>query len=181
MASPPILDIAALIAPISAEKPAGEELSFAVRDKFDELRKEVENPQRAEDAKKADWPGVVRLAQETLAKNSKHLRPAARLTEALVKLHGFAGLRDGLQLMRRLVAECWDRLNPALDAEDALELRATDFIWLDDPILGARFPTSLDMVPIFGPKPQYSFLDYDELQKPEKKAGWADFEKALQA
>ncbi len=80
------------------------------------------------------WP------EETLTETSKDLLVAARLTEGLTKEHGFGGLRDGLRLMRRLVTECWDRLNPAIESEDDLEVRAAPFYWLDEADRGARFP-----------------------------------------
>src|SRR5258708_40271741 len=112
MPSPPLIDIDALLAPISAETPAGDDLPYDVRLKLDEYRKIVEGAERAEDNKEAEWDKVIEVAQETLKHKTKHLRPAARLTEALVrqnhqgKIVGYAGLRDGLQLLRRLVDEC---------------------------------------------------------------------------
>ena len=65
---------------------------------------------------------------------------AARLTKALVKVHGFAGLRNGLHLFRLLAEQGWDRLLPAIEEEDDLEVRAARFNWLDDKDRGARFP-----------------------------------------
>ena len=131
MPSPSVLDVDALIAPIPGDSPAGGSVPFAVREKLEEYRKEVnpndfapDDPLRPESAQKADWAAVVRLAQETLTETSKDLLVAARLTEALTREHGFGGLRDGLRLMRRLVAECWVRLNPAIESEDDLEVRA---------------------------------------------------------
>src|SRR5262245_49364711 len=106
MASPPILDFDALLAPIEGASPAGEPLSFVLRKKLDEARKDVDpslfpenDPRRPKQAVPADWPGIEQLTQETLAKSSKDLVLAARLLEALVKLHGHRGLRDGLRLM----------------------------------------------------------------------------------
>jgi type VI secretion system protein ImpA len=180
MASAPILKIDELIAPIPGDNPAGQELPFDVRQKLDEDRTEVDNPQRPEDAKKADWPAIVKLAQETLIKKSKHFRPAARLTEALVKLHGYAGLRDGLQLMRRMAEVCWERMQPPLTEEDAKELRVADFNWLDDPDRGSRFPTTIRMVRIFGPnaqKPEFSLLDMQRSQQGAKDVPpWPEFQ-----
>ena len=95
---------------------------------------------RPESAQKADWAAVVRLARETLVGTSKDLLVAARLTEALTKEHGFGGLRDGLRLMRRLVSECWDRLNPAIESEDDLEIRAA-------PSSGSTRPTAAPASP----------------------------------
>lgn len=96
--------------------------------------------------RKADWKAIVAITQEALTKTSKDLVAATRLLEALVKLHGFAGLRDGLHLLRILVENCWDRIHPSVDDGD-LELRAGPFLWLDDPSTGARFPSTLRLTP----------------------------------
>ncbi len=72
---------------------------------------------------------------------------AARLTEAMVKGHGFGGLRDGLRLLRRLVQECWDRMYPIIQDGD-MDARAGPFEWLDDELRGARFPHTLRTAPL---------------------------------
>src|SRR5262249_14221923 len=140
MASPPILNFEMLLAPIGGANPAGEALPLAhpVRKKLDDARKEInpnafapDDPRRPEQFQAADWAAIEQLAQETLAQTSKDLLVAARLTEALVKRHGYGGLRDGLRLMRRLVQDGWDRIYPVIHDGD-LEARAAAFDWLDD-------------------------------------------------
>src|SRR5262249_11153035 len=69
-------------------------------------------------------------------------------TEALSKTQGFAGLRDGLRLMRLLVEKCWDRLQPAIVEGDDLEGRAAPFVWLNDEDRGALFPTTVRSIPL---------------------------------
>ena len=152
MASPPILNFETLLAPVGGANPAGEPLPFDVRKKLDDGRKEINlnqfapnDPRRPEQPQQADWPGVTQVAQDTLAQVSKDLLVAGRLTEALVKLHQFGGLRDGLRLMRRLIDECWDRIYPSI-ADGDLETRSAVFNWLDDELKGARFPNTLRMV-----------------------------------
>jgi type VI secretion system protein ImpA len=189
MATASAVDIAALLAPIPGPTPAGEPLPFPTREKLEELRKEdnpdayaANDPMRPTDFRKADWPAIVRLAQETLTTTSKDLLVAARLTEALVKLHGFLGLRDGVQLLRGLVEQCWDRVYPAIDDGD-LEVRAGPFNWLDDPIRGARFPTTLRSVPIVARdngKFQYGYADWEPPAAPAKrKVSVEEFDKAV--
>ncbi len=153
MASPALLNFDSLIAPIPGDNPAGGAIPFEIREKLEEGRKEInledfdaEDPARPTEPKKADWAGIVRLAQETLTKTSKDLLVSARLTEALVKQHGFAGLRDGLHLMRLLIDQCWDRINPSIEDGD-FEVRAGPFNWLADAEKGARFPHTLRRVP----------------------------------
>ena len=98
MPSQPLLDFEALVAPIPGENPAGVKDLSAIRSQLDELRKEINpetfaknDPRRPEAAKKADWKGIIELAQETLRSTSKDYLIATRLTEALVKDRGFAG------------------------------------------------------------------------------------------
>src|SRR5690349_12621684 len=119
MPSPATLEIEPLLAPIPGTNPAGVALAPEVRKKLDDKRKDIDpskfsatDPRRPEKYEPADWVGILKLAQELLANSSKDLSIAARLVEALVRLNGFAGLRDGLRLLRRLVAECWDRIHP---------------------------------------------------------------------
>ncbi len=153
MPSPPLLDYDALAAPISGENPAGDSVPFGTRKKLDEFRKEVnpelfaaDDPMRPEAPKFADWPEIIKLAKDTLADTSKDLLVSARLTEALTKQHGFAGLRDGLKVMKLLLTEGWDRIYPSIEDGD-LEVRAAAFNWLDDVDRGARFPNSIRMIP----------------------------------
>ena len=179
MPSPAMLDLDQLIAPIPGDSPAGGSVPFAVREKLEEYRKEVDpndfaanDPMRPEAAQHADWPAVERLARETLSGTSKDLLVAARLTEALTREHGFGGLRDGLRLMRRLVSECWDRLNPAIESDDDLEIRAAPFFWLDETDRGARFPTTIRRVPMVrGEKESFGWTHWKQSQSGKDGAG----------
>ncbi len=189
MPSPTLLDLDSLIAPIEGDSPAGGAVPFAVREKLEDARKEInpddfrkDDPMRPEAAKKADWAAVSRVAQETLTDKSKDLLVAARLVEALAREHGYGGLRDGLRLMRRLVAECWDRLQPPIESEDDLEVRAAPFYWLDDADRGARFPNSLRLIPIIrGGGVGYSWFQWKQAQGGPEGSAAADIERAVQA
>jgi type VI secretion system protein ImpA len=188
MPSPPLLDLEALLAPVPGDEPAGGSIPFEVRQELEDARKEVnpedfpaDDPMRPENPKKADWPGIIRLAQQTLTETSKDLLVAARLTEALTKQQGFAGLRDGLRLMRRLVEDCWDRINPAVEDGD-LEARAAPFHWIDDADKGARFPTALRTVPlVVGATGAYGWYEWRQSQDGKGTVSRDDFEKAATA
>lgn len=189
MSAPPLLDIDSLLAPIPGDDPSGSSVPYDVRAELDEARKEDNpddfppgDPMRPEEFKKADWPGLVRLAEKTLRETSKDLLVAARLTEGLVKLHGFAGLLAGLRLLRQLVDVCWDRVRPPIEDGD-LEVRATPFYWLDDADKGARFPTSLRRVPmVFGEEEQpLGWLEWRHSQDGKGPVSRDDFDRAVAA
>lgn len=182
-----LLDFTALLAPLAADNPCGEPVPYEVRQKLEDARKEddpddyaPDDPGRPETFRKADWAGIVRLASETLSRTSKDLLVAARLTEALTRQHRFAGLRDGLRLMRELVEQHWENLYPRVDDGD-LELRAAPFNWLDDFNFGARFPNTLLTVPLVnGQAVGFGWLDWRRSQDGKGDITAADVEKAIQ-
>ncbi len=187
MPSPSLLDFNALTAPIAGDDPAGRAVPFASREKFEEARKEIDpssfapnDPRRPPEPKRADWPLIIRLTQETLLQNSKDLLTAARLTEALTRAHGFGGLRDGLRLLRLMIETCWDRLYPPIEEEGDIEVRAAAFFWLDDPDRGARFPASVHAIPfVEDAKTKFTWERWRQAQKANQ--AFAGFEEAIQA
>ena len=176
--SPPVIDFLALLQPISAEEPAGGSVPFAVKEQLEQSRKEInpeafapDDPLRPEDYVRADWATIISAAQETLRDTSKNLLVAARLLEALAKQEGFAGLRDGLHLLRLLVEVCWDRLDPPLDDDD-MEVRAGPFHWIDDPDRGAVFPNSVrTMTLLSAGGNSFSWLQWQQSQGGPGKGG----------
>lgn len=146
MATPEILDFAALLKPISPEAPAGAEpeqgptaggLRRELRDERDAARKAERdlaqwNLQSDEEKERAladgerspgppNWEAVWRKASDNLAHHFKDLWVAAWGIEALARLHGFAGLRDGFRLARQLVEQFWDGIHPRPQEEDQEE------------------------------------------------------------
>src|SRR5262245_47302469 len=99
MASEPLINLDELLAAIPGDHEAGEPAPFQVREDLEQHRKEIDpndfdpsDPARPTEAKKADWPKIIRLGSETLARSSKDLLVAARTTEGLARQHGFGGL-----------------------------------------------------------------------------------------
>lgn len=166
-----VIDFRPLLEPISEDEPAGGGVPYDVRESLEQMRKEVnpeafaaDDPMRPTDIVKADWSGIIALAQETIRRTSKNLLVVSRLVEALTKKHGFAGLRDGLHLVRLLVEICWDRFDPPLEDED-MEVRAAPFNWLDDPDRGAYFPNSIRAVPLLAAGgAQFSWQQWQQSQ-----------------
>ena len=131
MGSPAVIDIDALLAPIPGDSPVGMDIradsspsSLYYRAK--DARVAARTAERAafegEAPLPAEWDEVIATGTEILAKHTKDLEVAAWMTEALVRVHGFAGLRDGLRLIDGLVGAFWNGLFPLPD-EDGVETR----------------------------------------------------------
>ncbi|MCX7701448.1 MAG: type VI secretion system protein TssA [Gemmataceae bacterium] len=170
MASPPILDLDALVAPIPGSSPAGVPLPYDTRLRLEDLRKEInpddydpDDPRRPTEYRKPNWSGIVELASETLTRTSKDLLVAARLVEAVAIERGIPGLRDGLALLRRLVDECWDRVFPRIEEGDTPEVREGPFKWLNQAAYGALFPMTVRALPLVRHGGSgYSVLDWQD-------------------
>jgi type VI secretion system protein ImpA len=124
VASQSTLDLEALLAPIPGDNPAGAPLKYA--GDFDEIKALLPKPDRdafESGGQEGQWAKIVQLATQKLRSKSKDLQIASWLTEALVHLHGFAGLRDGLRLLHGLCEQFWEGVYPLPDDGD-LEMRA---------------------------------------------------------
>ena len=142
MASPDILDFEALLQPITDESPGGENLRedvspTSVYYQIKDARAAARAAERAaiqmgelEEGSSPHWRTILDLGPEALGTRSKDLEIVAWLTEALVRRHGFAGLRDGYRLARELVERFWDDLHPMPD-EDGIETRVAPLTGLN--------------------------------------------------
>jgi type VI secretion system protein ImpA len=133
MATPETVEIAPLLAPISAEQPSGESLLYDPA--YDQLKDAVRGGGRSQledhEAVPPDWRTVLSLASATLSGKTKDLQIAAWLTEALTRVYGFPGLRDGLRVLRGIQESFWDTLHPQIEDGD-LEFRAGRLSYLND-------------------------------------------------
>lgn len=131
MATADVIQLEALLTPIPGDKPVGVDLRadanpasdyFKLKDsRFAARAKEREidaDPSLAA-GELQEWRTILDLAPKLLATQSKDLEIAAWLVEALLRRHGFPGLRDGFRLLRGLVEKYWDGLYPVPD-EDGL-------------------------------------------------------------
>ncbi|MGY0830427.1 type VI secretion system protein TssA [Azospirillum argentinense] len=125
------LDLADILAPISAEAPTGPDLrlDYADRAPYRQLKdarqaaRAAERRQEAESDASAipsEWRLIADLAPSVLATQSKDLEVAAWLAEALLRTRGMAGLADGFAVLRGLVERYWPDLHPQPD-EDGVE------------------------------------------------------------
>jgi type VI secretion system protein ImpA len=164
MATSSLLDLDSLLVPITPDAPSGRNLAYELE--YDALRE----ARRAEDdtlqgawqrnAKTAQWDRVLELGTDLIRRRSKDLQVAAWITEALTKLHGFAGLRDGLRLLHMLQQTFWDSCFPEVEDGD-LEARQSPYYFLN----GAKIlPLSIRSIPLttgFNGQ-NYSYLRWQE-------------------
>jgi type VI secretion system protein ImpA len=118
----PTLNLEQLLTPIPGENPSGENLRYAgLYDEIREARREDDDLEQGEwqkERKTANYHQIYQLATDALSSKSKDLEICAFLTEAMVKLHGFAGMRDGLTLTRGLLEKFWENLHPEIEDGD---------------------------------------------------------------
>ena len=206
MASPQILDIEALLTPIEGDNPAGVDLREDVSPTSDYYQvKDARTAARAAERSAAssdepgprpdEWRTIIKIAPPLIAEKTKDLELASWLTEALLREHGFDGLRDGFNLVLCLVENFWDELYPLKD-EDGLETKVAPLSGLNGEGADGTLIQPIRMVPItdgseFGP---YGLWNYeqanelssmaDEAKKQQRIAAGAptleDFERSVQ-
>jgi type VI secretion system protein ImpA len=116
-----VLDIEAMLAPLSEEAPCGPNLEY------DPLFADLESAARGKreqqygdtiiPAEAPNWPEVRRLGIELLSR-TKDLRVACLLARALLTTDGLPGIAEGLALVRGYVERYWPTVHPQLDSED---------------------------------------------------------------
>ncbi len=143
MGSPDTIDLGALLTEIEGDSPGGERLRddisptsvfFQVKDAREAARAAersvVWDDEEGVQGESPNWRPVLDLAPSILAERSKDLELCAWLTEALLREHGYAGLRDGLRVIRGLVERYWDHLHPMPD-EDGMATRVAPLAGLN--------------------------------------------------
>jgi type VI secretion system protein ImpA len=158
----PVVDLDALLQPISDENPSGESLRYSgLYDEISEARRADDTLNRGdwqEQLKVADYRKVLDLAVPALTSQTKDLQVAAWLSESLVKIHGFVGLRDSLQLLAGLQDKFWETIHPEIEEGD-MEGRANAISWMDQQCAFAA-----QGAPFTGVE-GYSFFDWEDSKK----------------
>jgi type VI secretion system protein ImpA len=187
MVSQDVLDFASLLTPISEAEPTGVDPRSdasastayrAVRDLRNAARDIERRMSQGDDTggKVPDWRGVQSKAEDFLQALAKDYDIGAWLIEALARLEGFAGLRDGFRLMREMAENWWDGLYPRPD-EDGVRTRVSALTGLNGEDRDGTLIVPINSIPItegssVGP---YSKADYeaakmlDEVADPERK------------
>ena len=138
-----------ILAPIAGENPSGIDLRYdtklLVYDKIKDARRKDDDLAQGDwqsERKTANYPLVIKLAQDTLATVSKDLQLAAWLTEGLLVTEQYRGLCQGITLCHSLLTQFWDTVYPVIEDGDR-ELRAKPLAWI-----GSMLDFPLRSVPV---------------------------------
>jgi len=159
MSSPQTIDLDVLARPIEGDKPTGADLRedispTSVYYQIKDARAAARAAERAAvqlgeigDGVAPEWKTILQLGPDILANHSKDLEVAAWMIEALLRIHGFAGLRDGFDLTKKLVEEYWDDLYPTPDEEGILT-RVAPLIGLNGEDAEGTLMVPITLVPV---------------------------------
>jgi len=155
------VNVSELLQPIPGANPSGADLRYdPIYDKIKEARTEEEEAPQGQwtrARKVADWPLVIKLTAEALAKRSKDLNLSVWLSEAQLRREGFPGLQNGLEVVKGLLESFWDTLYPEIEDGD-MELRAAPLDWM-----GSKLDIAVKQVPLT--RAGLDFLKYNEAQQ----------------
>ena len=131
-----------LLSPIRDDDPCGSNLRYEAADMTLAMLKEystsvsAEVAESAEEAREANWPGVVSLCTSALTEKSKDLELVTHLAAGWVHTEGPVGLERSIELLRRMIETYWARIHPGYDDEDdeiAYGIRAKWLNWMNAP------------------------------------------------
>ncbi len=150
------MDISLLLAPISADSPAGADARY--EPEYAALLEEVEKLNSMTRSQECNWHVIEEMGQAVLSTRAKDFQAACYLACALTHEHGLDGMADGAALLQGLVAAYWETGFPVLRrirgrinalqwwqerTEAALEAALADTGTLHDPDLVQRLTTSV--------------------------------------
>jgi type VI secretion system protein ImpA len=181
MATADVLDFAKVLAPIPGDNPGGGNLRddpspisdyYAIRDG----RKAASDAERRIDqgdldGVPPDWRLVKDRGLKVLAEKSKDLEIAAYVVESLVRLHGFAGIRDGYKAASGLLEQFWDHLYPVA-GDDDVEGRFSHVLWLNGIDRAGTLIVPIAKIPLTADTPsgEFTLTQYHEGQATAKIA-----------
>ncbi len=174
------INFAALMQPIPGENPAGVDvrehegglLYWLIKTPREESRR-IERKYWEEPANPAyslmncQWDEVQRQCEAILVERSKDFELVSFLCEALLREHGFAGLRDGFRLARQFAEDdaIWQAAYPRPDHEgEANQNYGGRVRALRELLDGNNLPLALKTIPITSGE-QYTTLEYETAQR----------------
>jgi type VI secretion system protein ImpA len=155
-----MLNLERLLAPVSADKPCGEDLAFSSEIDAIVRARQADDPSLQQgawvtDLKEADWKFVGRQCAQLIETRSKDLQLAVWLAEACVRTAGLRAFGDSLLLTATLCERYWDGLYPLPD-EDGVERRIGNLAWL-----ASRIAPWLRGVPVTDGADGHALRDFD--------------------
>jgi len=180
MASSEVINFANLAVAINEETPTGVELKeddehsgkyYAVKDARDAARNAertiAQHLMAGDDASEIDidppnWQAVKEQADEIITWYSKDLWVCAWFIEALTRIDGFPGLRDGIRMTREICEQFWDDIHPRPDEEDGYAHTVAQFTGLNGDESDGALIAPINDIPITkeGSYPPLSSSDY---------------------
>lgn len=116
-----MLDLEALLAPISKDAPSGPDLEYDPEWQELERLAQGKPEQQFGDtiiaAEEPDWRSI-RGSSEALFSRTKDARNAVLLARAMTNMENFSGAAQGLTLIHQLMERFWDTVHPQLDSSD---------------------------------------------------------------
>lgn len=174
-----VIDIDALLKPISNELPAGsnprsdtapESLYYRAKDARNAARSIERAAVEIGSPSPKEWEIVLETASEILSEHAKDLEVASWLIEALVRRHGFVGLRDGLVVLEGLVSGFWEQCFPELD-EDGVEAKVSSVANLSGAGSIGTLLQPIRLIPLTdGSSESFSLWSYEQALELEKIA-----------
>jgi len=155
-----MLNLEALLAPVSEARPCGEDLAFSSELDAIVRARQADDPSLEQGAwvtelKEADWKFVAKSSAQLIEKRSKDLQLAVWLAEAAARTAGLRGLAESLMLIAVLCERYWDGLHPLPD-EDGFERRIGNLAWV-----ASRIAPWLRAVPLTESPNAYALRDFD--------------------
>lgn len=173
-----ILNLAVLLKPISDDRPCGEDLDgspdfSSLRRAFTNARKAEKQPGFTMASPPPEWRDILEEVPPLLERQTKDLRLAAWLSEAMLRQHSLAGLAQGLRLLHGLTERFWDDVHPRGEVDADLSEAESRVAAIQDKVaplqgvfgVGDKSPLAqtLILVPLtqHGEGGPFSLWDYD--------------------
>lgn len=182
------INIDELLEPISEENPVGSDLREdqkpdSIYQKIKQARMSARAAERNNMYDQSNneaidhWRNISVLAPEIISKHSKDLEISSWYIEAVVRLHGFHGLKECFKLTRELINMYWDSLYPQPD-EDGMLIRVAPLAGLNGEGAEGVLMAPIRNIPITqgdhpGPFSLWQYqqaLDIQKITDPEAKS-----------
>ena len=172
-----------VLVPISDQKPAGEDLR-GLKD-WVEIRKAKPHPNDTVDKRdwepanpvKTDWSTYKDVVERAVCTKSKDLELGVFLTEACARVHGFAGVRDGIWTLKGLLTGFADRGLYPLPEDGSLESRYGKLEWMNEKL--AEVLREIPITMRSEPAMNYSMNYRNEALRPNGMITVVEFDSAV--